>query len=97
VDRVTSLQRYPVLATLQLEVVSKKKRHLRRWCKSSRHQKSKAEAGRKLNYESELTWYVSKYGKEEAQDLIKKSWKVVPVNFSQEHKQMLLHTKKSGC
>jgi hypothetical protein len=25
---------------------------------------------------------------------MKKSWKVVPVNFSQKHKQMLMHTKK---
>ena len=37
---------------------------------------------------------MSKYGKEQAQDLIKKSLKVVPVNFSQEYKQMLMHTKK---
>ena len=37
--------------------------------------------------------YTSDYGKEYAQDLIKKSWKVVPINFSQEHKQMLMHTK----
>ena len=50
----------------------------------------KQRMGENSDYETELTWYASKYGKEQAQDLIKKSWKVVPINFSQEHKQMLM-------
>ena len=54
----------------------------------------KQRLGENSDYETESTWHVSKYGKEQAQDIMKKSWKVVPVNFSQEHKQMLMHTKK---
>jgi hypothetical protein len=53
----------------------------------------KQRMGENSDYETELTWCVNKYGKDQAQDIIKKSWKVVPVNFSQEHKQILMHTK----
>jgi Terminase RNaseH-like domain len=53
----------------------------------------KQRIGENSDYETESSWYVSKYGKEQALDIMKKSWKVVPVNFSQEHKQMLMHTK----
>ena len=54
----------------------------------------KQRMGENSDYETELSGYTSDYGKEYAQDLIKKSWRVVPINFSQEHKQMLMHTKK---
>ena len=53
----------------------------------------KQRMGENSDYEIELSGYTGDYGKEYAQDLIKKSWKVVPINFSQEHKQMLMHTK----
>ena len=53
----------------------------------------KQRMGENSDYETELSGYTSDYGKEYAQDLIKKSWKVVPINFSQEHKQMLITQK----
>jgi hypothetical protein len=53
----------------------------------------KQRMGENSDFETELLWYVGRYGKEQTQNIIKRSWKVVPVNFSQEHKQMLMHTK----
>jgi hypothetical protein len=36
---------------------------------------------------------LGRYGKEQTQNIIKRSWKIVPVNFNQEHRQMLMHSK----
>lgn len=53
----------------------------------------KQRMGENTDYETEFTWYVSKYGKEQAQDIMKKSWKVVPVNFSRAQTDAHAHKK----